>query len=1017
MFAHGLYLPTGFELGDGGVFAIDQPNLVFLKDTDGVADVKEIVLQGFGTEDSHHVAGTFEWAPGGGLLTGEGVFLHTQIETPTGTVRLKDAGFLRYDPKDGSVLPYVNGPFLNPWGQVFDRFGDYYIGDASDGKNVFATPMTGRIDWPAKHRMIRDFTSRVRPTAGVEIVSSRQFPDDVQGDLLVANCIGFRGIKHHRIVHEGAGVRSEELPDLLSSSDPNFRPVDLRFGPDGALYFVDWFNPLIGHMQYSLFDERRDHSHGRIWRVVADGRPLVTPPRIDGASEDELLELLRQPENRTRYRVRRELRSRPRDRVAAAIDTALGRPHAADDEQWSLEVLWTCQGWHLVRQDLLQRLLEAREPRVRAAAVEVLCAWRDRLPDALDLLRARADDEHPRVRLAVVVAASRFGSAPAAEIALHASEGIATGDAAVAYALEETLFQLRPWYLAALRAGRAFCARDEDALARALGTALPRELLALPRSPSVLRAILGRADVDLDARRAALTELARDGEVDAVDEALALIETAQQRSESPNDEALAPLLAMLAGAPPESLAAQIERLEALTRSSALPTARAGFAASMRAGRSAAELWPGAHTEVARMALLEAVSADPDRAGHELVPTLRDLVYASDDVLAPPTPPARFVRITIPGDHKILHLAEVAVLTANGENVARDGEARQSSLDFGGLPERAIDGRTDGRYGAGSMSHTQVERDPWWEVKLAAPTDVATVRVWNRTEPPWDRRLEGFKIQLLDDHRNVVWERTGLRAPAPDLAIATGRNAGDPDALRAAALHALVATSPDPELVVPELTAMPSPWGEATLDAALAAGAMLRTPSGRSEDLASWLATVLTDTPRARRGRPFYWRALLLAEATLGGLPADARATLEAATHEARQHVPSPAELDAGRQVFATICAACHQPDGRGLTGAFPPLLGSPWLAREPDVLARIVLHGLAGGIEVGGKRFDAAMAPLGPVLDDAQIAAALSFVRTEFGGLPERVTPELVRDVRSRHADRTEPWHPDELER
>ena len=76
--------------------------------------------------------------------------------------------------------------------------------------------------------------------------------------MLINNTIGFRGIKRHRIWREGAGWQSEELDNLLSSSDPNFRPVDLRFGPDGALYIVDWFNPLIGHMQYSLFDDRRD---------------------------------------------------------------------------------------------------------------------------------------------------------------------------------------------------------------------------------------------------------------------------------------------------------------------------------------------------------------------------------------------------------------------------------------------------------------------------------------------------------------------------------------------------------------------------------------------------------------------------------------------------------------------------------------------------------------------------------------------------------------------------------------
>ena len=79
----------------------------------------------------------------------------------------------------------------------------------------------------------------------------------------------------------------------MRSSDPNFRPVALQFGPDGALYVVDWFNPLIGHMQHSLRDPNRDHTHGRIWRITYQRRPLVEKPKIAGATVPELLDLLK----------------------------------------------------------------------------------------------------------------------------------------------------------------------------------------------------------------------------------------------------------------------------------------------------------------------------------------------------------------------------------------------------------------------------------------------------------------------------------------------------------------------------------------------------------------------------------------------------------------------------------------------------------------------------------------------------------------------------------------------------
>ena len=152
---------------------------------------------------------------------------------------------------------------------------------------------------------------RVRPTSGCEFVSSRHFPPQAQGNFLLNNVIGFQGILQHTVKDAESGYAATEIEPLLFSADRNFRPVDLQFGPDGALYIVDWFNPLVGHMQHSLRDPNRDHSHGRIWRITYPSRPLVKPVDIEGGSIPQLLELLRSYEDRTRYRVRLKLREFP----------------------------------------------------------------------------------------------------------------------------------------------------------------------------------------------------------------------------------------------------------------------------------------------------------------------------------------------------------------------------------------------------------------------------------------------------------------------------------------------------------------------------------------------------------------------------------------------------------------------------------------------------------------------------------------------------------------------------------
>ena len=123
-----------------------------------------------------------------------------------------------------------------------------------------------------------------------------------------------------KVSEDGSGFKGETLENLVSSSDSNFRPSQVNVGPDGALYFADWSNDIIGHLQHHLRDPNRDHVHGRIYRIIYEGRPLMTPPKIDGQPIPALLDLLKQPENQTRTLAKIELDNTIRQRVIAAVD-------------------------------------------------------------------------------------------------------------------------------------------------------------------------------------------------------------------------------------------------------------------------------------------------------------------------------------------------------------------------------------------------------------------------------------------------------------------------------------------------------------------------------------------------------------------------------------------------------------------------------------------------------------------------------------------------------------------------
>ena len=450
VFAGDLQNPTGFEFYNGGVIVAQQPNLVFLKDTNGDDryDVKEYLLHGFDSADTHHAINSFTFDPGGALYMQEGIFHRTQVETPWApTLRQVDGGVYRFEPRTWKFETYIPMNFPNPHGHVFDAWGRDIVFDATGGQPYYGPSFSTKKYYPAMEtrRAPQPGKVRVRPVGGTEILSSQHFPESMQGNLIVLNTIGFRGLLSYKISEDGAGLSISETEPILQSADENFRPVDAEVGPDGALYFVDWHNPIIGHMQHNLRDRTRDREHGRVYRVTYAGRPLLTPARIAGEPIARLLQLLADPNDRVRYRARIELSGRDTAEVMAALTSHIGGLNTADPqyERKMMEALWVQQWHNRVDPKLLVRMLRSTEPLARAAATRVLCYWRDRIPNALALLKVQANDQHPAVRLEAVRAASFFQSPEAAQVALESLNH--PQDRFLTYTLDQTMNTLKPF--------------------------------------------------------------------------------------------------------------------------------------------------------------------------------------------------------------------------------------------------------------------------------------------------------------------------------------------------------------------------------------------------------------------------------------------------------------------------------------------------------------------------------------------------------------------------------------------
>ncbi|MBI3851601.1 MAG: c-type cytochrome [Verrucomicrobia bacterium] len=492
VFADGLMIPTGIELGDGGAYVGHGTEMLFLKDSDGdgKADERRVVLRGFGTGDNHQNINSFLFGPGGELWFSQGLHTRSHVETPWGIVHLEQAGLWRLWPRRLKLEGFYGSEHepQNPWGYVFTDWGEPIVIAGNNSSSIYPVPglvLNHRDDPPA----LIWKNGNGRKSSGGDIVGTTHFPDAWQGVLILGGYIN-NAVWALKISDDGAGFSLEDLPPLIKSTSRNFRPVDAKFGPDGALYICDWYNPIIGHYQASFRHPDRDKTHGRIWRVTAKGRALTKPPQLHEASLTELLEDLKSPDRWTRRFAKRVLADRPREQVTKALNEWSVQPGLS--EHTLVEALGVYQSHEVIAPELLARLCRATNANARAYAAGVVGNWADRLADPLALLRPLVTDENPRVRLHAVVACTYVPKPEAMEVAALAADF--PTDQFLTYALNQAVFALKPYWLAPFKAGKLNLENKPprlDLLVRADGTPdtlqILRDQLRSPKLDTVMR--------------------------------------------------------------------------------------------------------------------------------------------------------------------------------------------------------------------------------------------------------------------------------------------------------------------------------------------------------------------------------------------------------------------------------------------------------------------------------------------------------------------------------------------------
>jgi len=405
VFAGGMMMPTAVLPGDGGAYVAQSTDLLHFKDTDGdgMAEVKTRVLSGFGTEDTHHNLHTLRRGPDGRIWMNQSVYTRSDVETPHGIVRLKSGGVFRFDPRDASLEVVYRG-FWNTWGHQFDKYGQSFLTDGAGFTGInWGMPGATYQAYAGATEVLGGISPGSYPKfSGIEIIESPQFPEDWQGNIITCDFRAHR-IVRFSIADDGAGYVTQELDDLLRSDDVSFRPIDVKTGPDGALYIADWSNPIINHGEVDFRDPRRDREHGRIWRISKKGAAPGVTKDFRKRSPEELAAALA---SGIRY---------DREQATAVLFERKEKPILPTGSE--AEILAALRFGN-TSPELIGKALASPSGELRSTAIRSLADSAMTDEARLSLLKKAIADPFPRVRLEAVVALAKIPGADSLDITL-----------------------------------------------------------------------------------------------------------------------------------------------------------------------------------------------------------------------------------------------------------------------------------------------------------------------------------------------------------------------------------------------------------------------------------------------------------------------------------------------------------------------------------------------------------------------------------------------------------------------
>ena len=427
IWADGLTIPMSILPYKNGAYVVQGSELFFLNDADrdGKADQRTPLLTGFGFTDTHTMAHVLIRGPGDWIHFSQGALNKSGVSSLKSDVKLKiDYSKIARFSLDAKKLELVSSGLNNIWGFQLRGNGQWYGSEANDlGYSV--APMEPGTGFPGIGNERLSPYQPFMPTlhefrVGGTGISGTAFADDASGSFpeeyknvaFLANPIT-SSVNAVRIIRNPDGsVTAQHLPDLLTSEDDWFRPVNMEFGPDGSLYIADWYNKIISHNELPTTHPDRDKSHGRIWRI----RHVSQKPRVildfNLVKTEELVNYLKSPSLWEKRAAWHQISDRPiSETKGLAMSLMALATNETQDEVTRIHALWSLEGIKHYDATLLSLLLKSPLHDLRREAVRSLASFSLNPAQMASSVKELMEDKNPAVRSQVLRTLSEVGGA------------------------------------------------------------------------------------------------------------------------------------------------------------------------------------------------------------------------------------------------------------------------------------------------------------------------------------------------------------------------------------------------------------------------------------------------------------------------------------------------------------------------------------------------------------------------------------------------------------------------------